>query len=87
MNDNMKRRSFFKTIGAAAAIAAGQRVAAQEKPIQGFEKASTDRKASEGSSRRAKSITNNKNPVGRTTPQNKRGSSAKTRRTPARGRS
>lgn len=44
----MKRRSFLRTIGAAAAIAGLHRSAAQEKPIQGFEKAVTDVKASEG---------------------------------------
>jgi predicted dehydrogenase len=43
----MKRRSFFKTIGSASAIAAMQRSNAQVKPIQGFEKAPTDPKASE----------------------------------------
>ena len=44
----MKRRSFLKTIGSAAAIAGVHPSAAQEKPIQGFEKTATDAKASEG---------------------------------------
>lgn len=44
----MKRRSFLKTIGSAAAIAAIRRSDAQEKPIQGFEKGPTDPNASEG---------------------------------------
>ncbi|MGN6386056.1 MAG: Gfo/Idh/MocA family protein [Verrucomicrobiota bacterium] len=44
----MKRRTFLKTIGAASAIAASIQTPAQEKVIQGFEKAATDPKASEG---------------------------------------
>jgi hypothetical protein len=44
----MKRRSFLKTIGSAAAIAGVHSGAAQEKPIQGFEKTANDAKASEG---------------------------------------
>lgn len=37
----MKRRSFFKTIGSAAVLAAGHNAVAQNKPIQGFEEATT----------------------------------------------
>jgi predicted dehydrogenase len=48
MNGFMKRRSFLKTIGSATAIATVHSGTAQEKPIQGFEKAARDLKASEG---------------------------------------
>jgi predicted dehydrogenase len=44
----MKRRSFFKSMGAAAAFSALRHTDAQEKIIQGFEKAPTDPNASEG---------------------------------------
>ena len=47
MNNQLRRRSFLQTLGlglSASAIAAH----AQEKPIQGFEKAPIDAKASEG---------------------------------------
>lgn len=45
---DMRRRSFIKTIGGAAGIAVVQGSGAQEKPIQGFEKAPLDARASEG---------------------------------------
>lgn len=44
----MKRRSFLKTVGSAAVIGTALRGAAQEKIIQGFEKAPVDSKSSEG---------------------------------------
>jgi predicted dehydrogenase len=44
----MKRRSFLKAIGSTAVIATVPPSIGQEKPIQGFEKAVTDSKASEG---------------------------------------
>jgi predicted dehydrogenase len=44
----MKRRSFLQTLGTTVAISVLQPTHAQEKPIQGFEKAPTDPNASEG---------------------------------------
>ena len=44
----MRRRSFLQTISSAGALAAFSTAHAQEKPIQGFEKAAADPKASAG---------------------------------------
>jgi predicted dehydrogenase len=44
----MKRRSFLQTIGSASALAMVSAAHAQEKPIQGFERAAADPNASEG---------------------------------------
>ncbi len=43
----MRRRTFLQTIGATVAVAAAQKAQAQEKVIQGFEKAAADPAASE----------------------------------------
>lgn len=84
-DDKSERRSKKDNRGSGAQPKSARPLSKRRSPVGGSPR-NKNRKASETSSRRAKNVTNNNNPVGRSTPQNKRGSSAKTARKPAKGR-